>query len=124
MAKRYVDMDQLEKLFAEYAVPYTNIFDGLTQVAAEDIVSDMPLIDLTVAMRGRSDVVAMQVWSRNDIHAAIQNARMKPGAGIVPSGSNFIDRVSAKAAPMLNDCTGNWDKVHEAIRECMKEDKE
>lgn len=122
MGKRYVDMEQLEQLFAEYAIPYTNIFDELEQISTEDVVKGMPLVDLKATLESRSDVVASQVWSREDIHAAIRSAKMKTGTETVPESSDFIDRVAAKAAPVLENCTDNWDRIHAAIRECMLEE--
>lgn len=128
MGLRYVEMLQLEKLFAEYGCPYTNILDELTQVSPEDIVKGMSLVDLKIAMDSRDDVMATQVWSREDIHAAIRAVRMQPDkkavyGHTVPEDTEFVNRVAERARYGLSDCSDNWERIHAAVRECMSEEE-
>lgn len=128
MGLRYIEVGKLEQLFTQYAIPYTNVFDELTLVSPEDVVKEMSILDLKMIMDSRDDVVATQIWTREDIHAALRAVRMQPDAkavlgGIVPEDVTFVDKVAEEVKPALENCTDNWDRIHAVIRECMKEDK-
>lgn len=115
MSERYVKMEDLENLFLQYAVPYTNIFDELETFSEEEIAESMSVYDLRSVLDEKDEVFAMQIWQKEDVHAVLR--RM----GIEDPDNTLIERIMAEAKAPLEACEDNWDRLHSAAEKCLKE---
>lgn len=111
MGKTYVDMEDLENLFREYNIPYTNIFDEIRTVSAEEIAEEMSVSDLRSVLENRDGVFATQIWVRDDIYAAMRALQIQPD-------ECMVTEIIGNAQGLLEDCSDNWDKLHRVIKEC------
>lgn len=114
MEKIYVDLEELEKKFCEYNIPYTNIFDELKHQAANEVAAEMTISELEEIIRNKKDVFAMQIWQKKDVCAAINTTGIKPDDTLVAA---VIGRIQKQ----LNDCSDNWSKIYAAVKESVKE---
>lgn len=112
MGKTYVDMEELENMFRQYAIPYTDIFDEIKSVSAEDVAKEMSVHELTCVLENKDEVFAMQVWQKSDIHAALN----KYG---VDADEERMKKIMYAAKGPLEDCSDNWDKLDDVIHGCI-----
>ncbi len=117
MDKRYVDVEELENLFAQYSIPYTNIFDEMKQISAEEIAADLSVTQLREALDNKDEVFAIQLWQREDIYAALRAAE-------IPASSEAIDIIAADTKPVIENCSDNWDVIRASIKRCLAGRKE
>lgn len=97
--------------------------DGLKTYLEEDIAGGMDAADLARALRNNSDVIAVQMWQRGDICAAMRAIEASEGRQLDMS-SEAVDRIAMEARSVLENTTDNWDKLHEVIHMCQpKEEK-
>lgn len=127
MAVRYIEVSKVKELLSQYGGSFLDLIEELTQDTEEEIIKNMSLASLKAVIDSRDDVVATQIWSREDIHAALRAVRMQPDKNAVyscpdPEDNVFVDKVAEKVKPSLENCTDNWDRIHAAIRECMSEE--
>lgn len=112
MAETYVKMEELEHKFMEFGIPYTNIFDELESISAEEVASRMTSSDLARLIENKNDVVAVQVWKKDDVEAALSRLNIEPD-------KDLISEVAVKAKSGLEDRSVNWDRLHAVIKDCM-----
>ena len=110
MSKRYVDIEELENLFKEYSIPYTNIFDELREVSAEKIASSLSVSQMKDSLESKEEVFAVQVWQKEDIKAALAALEVKPD-------DNLITDIMIEAKGQLEDCSDNWERLHNVINQ-------
>lgn len=112
MNKTYVNVEELEDVFKQYNIPYTNIFDELKIVSAKEVAADMSVHELRTALENKEEVFATQVWQKTDIYAAMN------ALNIIPDDELVAGIMSSANAP-LEDCSDNWDRLHAVIKDCI-----
>lgn len=115
MSKQYVKMEDLENLFLQYAIPYTNIFDELETFSEEEIAESMSVYNLRSALDKKDEVFAVQLWQKEDVRAVLR--RMDIG----DADNTLIERIMAEAKAPLEACEDNWDRLYSAAEKCLKE---
>lgn len=113
MMKAYIDKEELERLFTEYAVPYTNILDELPQHTAREVAGTMSVTELRDALDSKDEVFATQVWQKQDIYAAISGLDLE-------SDEDAVAGIMLDAGPKLEDCSDNWERLHAAVRRAYR----
>lgn len=68
----------------------------------------MSVFDLTEELRSRGDVVAVQVWLREDLENALETNSYS-------HSDENIDEISFDAKNALEDCSDGWDKIYAII---------
>ena len=68
----------------------------------------MSVFDLTEELRSRGDVVAVQVWLREDLENALETNSYS-------HSDENIDEISFDAKNALEDCSDGWDKIYAVI---------
>lgn len=71
-------------------------------------LSNASVWDMQREIRSREDVVAVQVWFRQDLKDALE------GEGYV-SDDNAVDTILADAGEALEDCADGWDRLTAVI---------
>lgn len=113
MSKLYVDVNELENLFAKYSVPYTNIYDELCRYNAEEVADTLPVSELREVLDRKDDVFATQIWQRSDVHTALRSL------GYYNADSELVDAVMADAGSPLEDCSDNWERLSSIAQSCI-----
>lgn len=123
---RYVKIEDVEQMLTDNGIfgqQAGQMTDGLKTYSEEDITSSMDAADLSRALRNNGDVIAVQMWQRGDICAAIRAIEASEGRQLDMS-SEAVDKIAMEARSVLENTTDNWDKLHEVIRMCQpKEEK-
>lgn len=112
MNKTYVDIEDLEELFRQYNIPYTNIFDELKTISDKEIAKNMSVHELRNALDNKEEVFATQVWQRADIRAAMNSLN-------ITADDETIAEIMSNAKAPLEDCSDNWNKLHATIENCV-----
>lgn len=115
MGKTYVDMEKLEELFRQYNIPYTNIFDEIKTMSAEEIAGNMSVHELRDVLEKKEEVFATQIWQKADIYAAMNVLNITPEL----LDNETVARIMSHAKAPLEDCSDNWDRLHVAIKDCV-----
>lgn len=68
----------------------------------------MSVFDLTEELRSRGDVVAVQVWLREDLENALET-------NSYGHSDENIDEIAFDAKNALEDCSDGWDKIYAII---------
>lgn len=82
-----------------------------------DGLSTMSTFDLVSELRNRSDVVAVQVWTKDDIVNAI-----KEQCGIGEPSDGLIYTVAIRVQDSLEDCGNGWETIYAAIDGCCADE--
>lgn len=115
MDKRYVDYDSLEEILGTYVTDRlrSRILDEVKTVDIETAAGRLSVHEKRQILGKDSDVVALQVWQRDDIIAALK-------AKNADCSFDMVDRVARECRSSLEDCSDGWDIVDAAIGRCMK----
>ena len=113
MSKMYVDMNELENLFAKHDIPYTNIYDELHKYSANEVADTLPVSELSEALDRKDEVFATQIWQRSDVHTALRSL------GCYNADSELVDAVMADAEDLLEDCSDNWERLSSIAQSCI-----
>lgn len=106
MSKTYVEMEELEELLRQNGCQH--LMNEVKFVSAEDIAEELSVCELNRTLRNKDEVIATQVWRKEDIAAAMASLNVTPD-------EQLINDVAAEAGPHLDDCSDGWDKLHKAI---------
>lgn len=68
----------------------------------------MSVFELTTELRSRGDVVAVQVWLREDLENALET-------NSYGHSDKNIDEIAFDAKTALEDCSDGWDKIYAVI---------
>lgn len=109
----YVDMNELENLFAKHDIPYTNIYDELHKYSANEVADTLPVSELSEVLDRKDEVFATQIWQRSDVHTALRSL------GCYNADSELVDAVMADAEDLLEDCSDNWERLCSIAQSCI-----
>lgn len=90
------------------------VADRMEQLSSEN----MSVFDLTTTLREHDSVVAVQVWTKDDIVNAL-NER----CCIASPSDSLIYAIAIRAQGRLEDCEHGWDAIYSAIDECVKDER-
>lgn len=113
MSKMYVDMNELENLFAKHDIPYTNIYDELHKYSANEVADTLPVSELSEVLDRKDEVFATQIWQRSDVHTALRSL------GCYNADSELVNAVMADAEDPLEDCSDNWERLCSIAQSCI-----
>lgn len=117
MSKVYVEFGELEDVLDTYVSMQLKeiILNELKTVSPEKTVSGLSVHEKRRLLDSDSDVVALQVWQRDDIIAGMK------AAGFQSPSAEMIDSVAVAARSSLEDCSDGWDKLETVINDCSKD---
>lgn len=117
MDKIYVEFEQLENVLDTYVSMRLKeiILSELKTVTPEETVSELSVHEKRRLLDSDSDVVALQVWQRDDVIAAIK------AKGFESPSAEMVDSVAAAARNPLEDCSDGWDKLGTVVNDCSKD---
>lgn len=82
--------------------------------AVKKYLEEVSAFDLCQLLRKKKGVVAVQMWTEDDIRNAFETE-----LDISDPDQALVDEVASKAYNELEDCSGNWEKVYAALHEVM-----
>lgn len=74
------------------------------------LVADMSIYGLVSELRSRDTVVAVQLWTNEDIVHALRER-----CEIDEPSADLVEDIASRAQNGLEDCEHGWDAVYEAI---------
>lgn len=98
----------------EYAGCSPDCFDKWKEQEFEEILSKFSVSDLIRELRNREDVVAVQVWLREDLKNALE-------VNSYAHSDEAIDVIAFDAQNALEDCSDGWDKISSVISNHRKQ---
>ncbi len=119
MSKTYIDMEELETLFARYGISYTNIFDEMRHISPEEVAEEMTVHELSSVLESKNEVFAVQVWQKDDIVAATYDEQERRSS---MRYKELVDKIAQRAKRVIEDCSDNWDKLYQIIEDVKAEE--
>lgn len=80
------------------------------------LVSDVSVYGLVSELRSRDTVIAVQLWTNEDIIHALRERY-----GIDEPSSDLVNDIADQAQAGLEDCEHGWDAVYSAIDYCVED---
>ncbi len=77
-------------------------------------VSEMTTYELIQELRSREEIVAVQVWQKDDLLNAFGER------GIVDPGENLFRRAAQKCGAIANNCSAGWEIMGAAVQEALE----
>ena len=77
-------------------------------------VSEMTTYELIQELRSREEIVAVQVWQKDDLLNAFGER------GIVDPGENLFRRAAQKCGAIANNCSAGWEIMSAAVQEALE----
>jgi len=109
MAESYVKLEDLEDACRICGVSYDSIQGMMKRVSAEDIVKNMPVSDIRILLEEKEQVFATQVWTKNDIIAALRSKNINN------PDDDLVNKIEVAAKAYLEDCSDNWERLYAVI---------
>lgn len=81
----------------------------------EKAVSEMTTYELIQELRSREEIVAVQVWQRDDLMSAFEER------GIAAPEEKLFRRAARKCDAMFDDCSSGLDVLYAAVQEALEE---
>ena len=81
----------------------------------EKTVSEMTTYELIKELRSREEIVAVQVWQKDDLLNAFEER------GIVDPGENLFRRAAQKCGTIAYNCSAGWEIMGAAVQEALEE---
>ena len=77
-------------------------------------VPEMTTYELIQELRSREEIVAVQVWQKDDLLNAFGER------GIVDPGENLFRRAAKKCGAIANNCSAGWEIMGAAVQEALE----
>lgn len=77
--------------------------------------SELTVDELIQELRGRNEIVAVQVWQRDDLLSAFEER------GITAPGEKLLRCAAQKCNSIFENCSSGWDVLYAAVCEALEE---
>ena len=77
--------------------------------------SELTVDELIQELGSRNEVVAVQVWQRENLLSAFEER------GIAAPGERLFRRAAQKCKSMFGNCSSGWDVLYAAVCEALEE---